>query len=102
MDRLVTPDKPLLYEIASVDVSNFKGRENSRFPHIVLYTKDNTEIIWGAEVGTWQQFLESTDEQKLAKLYEYYKKHGSLLGGVKYINLRDPQDNIPLPIDKYQ
>jgi len=102
MDKLVTPDKPLLFEIASIDVSNFKGRENSLFPHIVLYTKDNTEIIWGAEVDTWQQHLESTDEQKLAKLYEYYKKHGSLSGGAKYINLRDPQDNIPLPIDKYQ
>jgi len=104
MDKIVTPEKPLLYDIASIDMSNFKGRANSRFPHIVLYTNDNTEIIWGAEVDTWQQHLESTDEQKLAKLYEYYRKHGSLLGGVtgvKYINLCDPQDNIPLPIDKY-
>jgi hypothetical protein len=101
MDKIVTPEKPLLSEIASIDMSNFKGRANSRFPHIVLYTKDNTEIIWGAEIGEWQKYLESTDEQKLAKLYEYYRKHGSLLGGVKYINLRDPQDNIPLPIDKY-
>jgi hypothetical protein len=102
MDNIVTPDKPLLFEIASIDVSNFKGRSNSQFPHIVLYTKDNTEIIWGAEVDAWQQYLESTDEQKLAKLYEYYRKHGSLSGPVKYINLKDPQDNIPLPIDKYQ
>jgi hypothetical protein len=104
MDKNVTPEKPLLYDIASIDMSNFKGLENSRFPHIVLYTKDNTEIIWGAEIGEWQKYLESTDEQKLAKLYQYYKKHGSLLGGVtgvKYINLCDPQDNIPLPIDKY-
>jgi hypothetical protein len=101
MDKIVTPDKPLLYEIDSIDMSNFRGRANTRFPHIVLYTKDNTEIIWGAEVGAWQKHLESTDEHKLAKLYEYYKTHGSLLGGVKYINLRDPQDNIPLPIDKY-
>jgi len=93
--------KPLLSEIASINVSNFNGRENARFPHIVLYAKDNTEIIWGAEVDAWQQHLESTDEEKLAKLYGYYKKHGSLLGGVKYINLRDPQDNIPLPIDKF-
>jgi hypothetical protein len=96
--------KPLLSEIDSIDVSNFEGRENARFPHIVLYAKDNTEIIWGAEVGKWQRHLESTDEQKLAKLYSYYKKHGSLLAGVtgvKYINLCDPQDNIPLPIDKY-
>lgn len=101
MDKLVTPDKPLLYEIDRIDVSNFNGRENTQHPHIVLYTKDDTEIIWGAEVGKWQQHLESTDEQKLANLYEHYKEHGTLSGGVKYIILRDPQDNIPLPIDKY-
>ena len=101
MDKLVTPDKPLLYEIDGIDVSNFNGRENTRSPHIILYTKDNTEIIWGAEIGTWQRYLEATDEDKLAKLYGYYEEYGSLLGGVKYINLRDPQDNVPLPIDKY-
>ncbi|MFB0553015.1 MAG: hypothetical protein ACETWQ_06835 [Phycisphaerae bacterium] len=101
MDKLVTPDKPLLYEIDRVDVSNFNGRVNSKLPHIVMYAKDNTQIIWGAEVGKWQRYLESTDEQKLAKLYGYYKEYGTLSGGAKYINLRDPQDNIPLPIDKY-
>jgi len=101
MDRLVTPDKPLLSEIDRVDVSNFNGRENTQHAHIILYAKDNTEIIWGAEVGKWQRYLESTDEQKLAKLYGYYKEFGTLSGGAKYINLRDPQDNIPLPIDKY-
>jgi len=101
MDKFITPDKPLLYEIDSIDVSNFEGREAARLPHIVLYAKDNTEIIWGAEVGKWQRYLESTDEEKLAKLYSYYKEHGTLLGSAKYINLRDPQDNIPLPIDKY-
>jgi hypothetical protein len=101
MDKSVTPDKPLLYEIDRIDVSNFNGRENRRFPHIVLYAKDDTEIIWGAEFGTWQRYLEATDEEKLAKLYSYYKEYGSLLGGVKYINLRDPQDNISQPIDKY-
>jgi hypothetical protein len=101
MDKSVTPDKPLLYEIDRIDVSNFNGRKNSRFPHIVLYTKDDTEIIWGAEFGTWQRYLETTDEEKLAKLYAYYKEYGSLSGGVKYINLRDPQDNISQPVDKY-
>ena len=102
MDKdIEASQKPLLSEINSIDVSNFNGRENTRFPHIVLYTKDDTEIIWGAELDAWQKHLESTDEQKLAKLYGYYKKHGSLLDGVKYINLRDPQDNVPLPIDKY-
>jgi len=101
MDKSVTPDKPLLYEIDSIDISNFNGRKNNRQPHIILYTKDNTEIIWGAEFGTWQQHLEATDEEKLAKLYGYYKEYGTLSGGAKYINLRDPQNNVPLPIDKY-
>jgi hypothetical protein len=101
MDKSVTPDKPLLYEIDRIDVSNFNGRKNSRGPHIVLYAKDNTEIIWGAEFGTWQRYLETTDEEKLAKLYTYYKEYGSLSGGVKYINLRDPQNNVPQPVDKY-
>jgi len=101
MDQSVTPDKPLLGEIDSIDVSNFNGRQNRRQPHIILYAKDKTEIIWGAEFGNWQKFLEATDEEKLAKLYGYYKEYGSLLGGAKYINLRDPQDSIPLPVDKY-
>jgi len=101
MDKSETPDKPLLREIGRIDVSNFNGRHNSRHAHIILYSKDNTEIIWGAEVGKWQQHLESKDDEKLAKLYGYYKDYGTLSGGVKFINLRDPRDNIPLPIDKY-
>ncbi|MBN2456642.1 MAG: hypothetical protein JXB29_08945 [Sedimentisphaerales bacterium] len=101
MDQFVTPSKPLLYEIESIDISNFNGRQNGHLPHIILYTKDNTEIIWGAEVGSWQQHLEASDQDKLAKLYSYYGEYGSLLGGVKYINLRDPQETISQPIDKY-
>lgn len=101
MDKLVTPDKPLLYEIDRIDVSNFNGRQDNRASHIILYTNDNTEIIWGAEIETWQRYLEATDEEKIAKLYGYYEEHGTLSGAAKYINLRDPQDNIPLPVDKY-
>jgi hypothetical protein len=100
-DSEKTPDKPLLDEIAAIDVSNYDGRDNRRFPHIVLYATDNTEIIWGAELGKWQRNLEATDAEKIAKLYAYYKEYGTLLGEVKYINLRDPQDRISLPIDKY-
>jgi hypothetical protein len=100
-DRLETSEKPLLGEIASIDVSNFDGRQNNSHSHIILYAKDNTEIMWGAEAGKWQQHLESTDEQKLAKLYSYYKEEGTLLGRAKYINLRDPKYKVPLPIDKY-
>jgi hypothetical protein len=101
MDQSVSPKRPLLREIAGIDVSNYDGRKNSRQPHITLYTRGNTTIIWGAEVGRWQQYLESMDEQKLNKLFSYYTEHKTLSTGVKYINLCDPRDNIPLPIDKY-
>ena len=100
-DRQKTPDKPLLSEIAAVDVSNYQGRDNSRLPHIVLHTTDGTEVIWGAELGKWQRQLEANDAEKIAKLYAHYEEYGTLLGAVKYINLRDPQDRINLPIDKY-
>lgn len=102
-DRIFTPEKPLLFEIDRIDVRNFNGRRDESEPHIVLYTKDNIQIIWGAEWGKWQQHLESTDEEKLAKLWGHYDRYGTLSDGVKYIfiNLRDPQDKIPLPIDKY-
>jgi len=100
-DRMETSVKPLLSEIAAIDVSNYQGRKNSSGSHIVLYTHDNIEIQWGAELDAWQKYLESTDEQKLAKLYGYYKEKGTLSGRVQFINLRDPRDNIPLPIDRY-
>jgi hypothetical protein len=101
MDKAITPNKPLLFEVDRIDVSNFNGRQNKRYAHIILYSKDNSQIIWGAELGTWQRHLESTDEEKLAKLYSYYKDYGTLSGGARYINLRDPRDKIPLPIDRY-
>lgn len=101
-DAEFAPKTPLLEQIADIDVSNFKGRKRAHDPHILLNTKDGTQVIWGAEIGEWAKRFEAKDEQKLAKLYTYYKEYGSLSAGVKYINLRDPQDRVPLPIDKYR
>ena len=101
MDEFITPEKPLLYKIDSINVSNFNGRRNSHEPHITLYTKNNTKIIWGAEFGTWQRYLEAPDEEKLTNLYNYYKEHNTILSNVKYIDLRSQQYNISLPVDRY-
>jgi hypothetical protein len=100
-DKIQTSQKPILAEIDRIDVSNFQGRKDGKQPHIVLYAKDGTKIIWGAEIGKWQRYLESTDQQKIAKLYSYYKEFGTLSGHAKFINLCDPLDDIPQPIDKY-
>ena len=100
-DQAQTPAGGLLYEIDRIDISNFNGRRDSRISHIILYTTDNTQILWGAEIGTWQRHLEAPDEEKLTNLYAYYKQYGSLLGDVKYINLRFSQDKVYQPVDKY-
>jgi hypothetical protein len=102
MDAQMTPKNPLLEHVASIDVRNFNGRKNPREPHVTLRSKDGTQIIWGAEIGEWSKQFEAKDEQKLAKLYAYYRDYSSLSAGAKYINLRDPQDKVPQPIDKYR
>jgi hypothetical protein len=101
MDAELTPEKPLIEQIDRIDVSNFNGRHNSRASHILIYTRDNTEIRWGSAIGQWQRNMESTDQEKLAKLYYHYKRNGNSLDGARYINLCDPTERVPQPIDGF-
>ena len=101
VDADLDPRNPLLEQIASVDVSNYKGRKHHGKPHIVMRSKEGTQILWGAEIGEWTKHLEASDKDKLAKLYGYYKEFGSLSAGAKYINLHEDLDRIRLPIEKY-
>jgi hypothetical protein len=95
-------DPSLLEQLASINVANYKGRRNAREPHITLRSKDNAQIIYGAQVGEWGRYVEATDEEKLAKLYTHFRDHGSLgaEGKVKYIDLRHPQDRVHFPIHR--
>ena len=105
MDAEVAASKPLLDEIASIDVGNYNGRRNSNKPHIVLYAKDGTEIWWGAEKGKWHLHLEAKDEEKLAMLYNTYETIGTLQlrsnHKGKFVDLTRPQKSLSLPIDRY-
>jgi len=100
-DEQIAPDRPLLYEIATIDVANFDGRKDWHRTHIVLYARDGTEIRWGAKVGDASRYMEASEDEKLAMLYGFYKEHGTLQGIVKYIELRHPRKNIPQPVDRY-
>lgn len=99
MDQQTVPTKPLLREIEQIDVNNFRGRSKRDRPHILLVAKDKTPIEWGAEIGTWAQFLEASDEEKLANLYTYYQERGTVQGGVKQIKLWVPR-TIPQPAQR--
>jgi hypothetical protein len=97
MDQISTPDAPLLKEIASIDVSNLDARRNRGRPHIVLNAKDGTQVNWGAAYGRSARYIEASEKEKVAMLYEFYTQHGTIQGKVKYIELRNPQETIPRP-----
>ena len=103
MDEISTPEAPLLYEIASIDISNFGGRARPDDAHIVFYAKDKTPIYWGAAYGQSSRYLEAMEKEKVASLYTYYKEYGTVQGLSKgisqYIDLRQPQRNFPKPMD---
>ncbi|HBG25774.1 MAG: hypothetical protein A2Y10_02230 [Planctomycetes bacterium GWF2_41_51] len=104
MDSQVQPQKPLLAEIQSIDVSNFNGRRSTSQPHIVFYAKDGTEIKWGARIGQWHKNLEARDEEKLAILYNTYKELGTIqIRSAQKGTFLDltRQQNLSLPIDRY-
>lgn len=101
MDAMVAAEQPLLNQIQAVDVSNFQGRRNRREPHILLYATDETQIIWGAEPGSSQQYMEAREDEKLAMLYGFYQENGTPANRVKYIELRYPRKNIPQPLNSF-
>ena len=103
MDGVSTPEKPLLLEIQSVDVKNFGGRKNLREPHVILWAKDRTKIIWGAAFGQSQKYLEATEKEKVAALYTEYKENDTVQYLSKSIgqgiDLRHPKRIFPRPTD---
>ncbi|MBN1816488.1 MAG: hypothetical protein JW828_03955 [Sedimentisphaerales bacterium] len=99
MDSKNFSQNPLLGQIQRIDVSNFGGRKDSKAAHVVLYATDGTEIRWGAAFGQAATYAEATEVEKVASLYGFYRKHGTLLGKVKYIDLRIAQIIPPRPMD---
>jgi cell division septal protein FtsQ len=99
MDGISVPESPLLNEIAAIDVTNFDGRRRKSTPHIIIETADGTPIYWGAAPGKAAANLEALEREKLAMLYGFYNRYGTvqLKGRIKYIELRNPQKEIPRP-----
>ena len=102
MDQELTPNKPLLRQIAYIDMSNHLGNQNQSESHINFIAKDGTTILWGAEMGQWGEHMELSDEKKAARLYTFYKDCGyQLMGKSNYINLRDSKYEVPTPTRGY-
>ena len=82
----------------SIDVKNYGGKRDSDESHIVLNALDGTQVKWGAGLGESERYLEAIDKEKLAGLYQVYEQNGgTILGILKFIELRDPQRLVPRP-----
>ena len=98
MDEISCKEKPLLDELGSIDVFNFGGKRSKKDSHIVIYTKDGTEIRWGAAYGKSMLYFEATEQEKLATLYTFYKEHNNTIQGVcPLVELRYSQKIFPRP-----
>jgi hypothetical protein len=94
----ICPHKPLVNEIASIDVTNFNGRKVMLDSHITLILRDGTPVFWGAAYGQASRQLEAPEEEKLNKLYTFYQERKyTLMGQPKFIDLRMPLMGIPRP-----
>ena len=51
MDEDLATDDPLWPELAVLDVSNFEGQVNPAVSHLTMYTRNETEVRWGAALG---------------------------------------------------
>lgn len=102
MDEQQAPAPPLLAQIDTLDISNFRGREAKQASHIILTTKEKTRIEWGAEIGAWGENLENSDTRKLARLYTTFKELNYSFGALQFIiNLKDSPYEVPFPVDQY-
>jgi hypothetical protein len=96
--RNAIPEKPLLDEIESIDVSNFSSRKKESAPNIVFNVSDGIKVYWGAAWGQAAVYSEANEKEKMAKLYQFFVDYNnSLRGTAKYIELRWPENTIPRP-----
>ena len=96
MDKARNLSKPLLSEIAYLDVSDY-GTRNANKSQLSLVAHDGTKILWGAPPGKAKANLEADEAEKLKKLYGFYEQYGTIQGVVRYIDPRLPQESIPTP-----
>lgn len=87
--------KKLIYEIQSIDVSNYNKR-GAAVSQLIIRTIDGVEVLWGAEPGQAAANVESPEEQKLMSLYKMFRTRGTLKPQTpeeyKYIDLRYPKE----------
>lgn len=91
-------DKPFAQEILKVDVSNYGGRRDMAAAHLVLVTRNNTEVRWGRPVNTKHNFGEVDDARKLTYLERIVAEFGQVDARRPWIDVRFDRVIYPKPV----
>jgi hypothetical protein len=83
-------------EIVRVDVSNFGGRHAPRDSHIVLLTRQNTQIRWGRPVRS-EDLAEVHSTEKLRRLERIHSRFGRVDAGQAWVDIRTDLVTMPSP-----
>jgi hypothetical protein len=79
--------QPYAEEIHRVNVANYRGRKNAREAQLVLITKYQSEIRWGAPIKSATNF-ELPPAQKLERLAAVQQKYGRVDGEHSWLDIR--------------
>ncbi len=76
-------------EVQAIDVSNDRGRENPRDPHLTLVTDDGA-VRWGRPPGE-EKYYEPKPEEKLEHIRKLRERFGSIDAGGKVVDVYTDQ-----------
>ncbi len=91
-------------QIASVDVANFRGRENKLQPWILLETVFKagsgmpSVVQWGRPVGE-ESFYDVKAAEKVAALNAIYLRFNRIDAGRDYVDIHTEQVMLPKPVE---
>jgi hypothetical protein len=79
--------------ITTVDVANFVGRKTATDSHIVLWTKDQTRILWGRSSNN-HKFGDLSIKEKLANMDKALNEYNNL-AKIEYVNVYSVANQCP-------
>jgi hypothetical protein len=87
--------KPYAEEVLRVDVSNFEGRNDAREAHLVLLTRDGSQVRWGRPPQAKDAFIEVRWDRKLQYMQWLVQEFKRVDAGKPWVDLRFDQVRYP-------
>lgn len=82
-------------DLLRIDVSNFGGRVDPKEAHLVLYTRDGSEVRWGRPAAARDAFVEVRWDRKLQYMEWLVRQFKRVDAGHSWVDLRFDEIRYP-------